>query len=87
MLVTTLSKTCAKQLLPGSLDPAPWTLVYMSEWQFFGRADLFRPSHVHTDVKLALGWTSTVIAAATSLYSYRTPFQESRFWVIVGVVV
>lgn len=64
-----------------SADSAPAPL------QFFAKPNAFTRSHVHEDVRLALGWTSVVVAAATGYYGYVTPFNDSKYWVTVGVVV
>ncbi|PRQ70390.1 Microsomal signal peptidase 25 kDa subunit (SPC25)-domain containing protein [Rhodotorula toruloides] len=47
----------------------------------------FTRSHAHEDVRLALGWTSVAVAAATGYYGYVTEFHESKYWVSVGVVL
>ncbi|BGP28011.1 signal peptidase complex subunit 2 [Rhodotorula toruloides] len=47
----------------------------------------FTRSHTHEDVRLAVGWTSVVVAAATGYYGYVTDFHESKYWVSVGVVL
>lgn len=55
--------------------------------QYFGRPAAFTPSHVHEDIRLALGWSATLIAFAAAYHGYRTSFEESKFWVTVGVVL
>lgn len=52
---------------------------------YFSKPGLFAQDNTHTDVRLALGWTSAIVAGGASLYGYRIPFQESKFWVTVGV--
>jgi len=47
----------------------------------------FTRSYRHDDVRLALGWSSVAVAAATGYYGYRTPFHDSTFWVSVGVAL
>ncbi|GAA5853813.1 hypothetical protein JCM9279_001674 [Rhodotorula babjevae] len=47
----------------------------------------FTRSHRHDDVRLALGWASVAVAAATGYYGYRTPFHDSTFWVSAGVAL
>ncbi|BGP43863.1 hypothetical protein JCM10449v2_007920 [Rhodotorula kratochvilovae] len=56
--------------------------------EFFAEpAHRFTRSFQHDDVRLALGWTSVAVAAATGYYGYRTEFNESKFWVSVGVLL
>ncbi|KAK9898186.1 hypothetical protein P389DRAFT_30296 [Cystobasidium minutum MCA 4210] len=55
--------------------------------QYFSKPSQFKPSHVHTDVRLGLGWTASLIAIGASLYAYKVPFQESRDYVIAAVVL
>ncbi|KAM0749607.1 hypothetical protein T439DRAFT_381194 [Meredithblackwellia eburnea MCA 4105] len=55
--------------------------------EYFGRPTAFSQSHTHEDIRLALGWSSTIIAFASAYYGYRTEFQESKFWVTVGVAL
>lgn len=55
--------------------------------RFFSRPEQFRTRHTHTDVRLALGWTSVVIAAATGYYGWKREFEEARLLVFVGVVL
>lgn len=47
----------------------------------------FTRSYRHDDVRLALGWSSVAVAAATGYYGYVIPFHHSTFWVSVGVVL
>lgn len=55
--------------------------------QFFARPDQFRTRHRHTDIRLALGWSSVIVASATGLYGWKTGFEESKPLVFVGVVL
>ncbi|KAF9425959.1 hypothetical protein BGZ76_002993 [Entomortierella beljakovae] len=47
----------------------------------------YKQSHKHTDTKLALGYTSCIIAAAGSYYGYIHPFElpETKFWTAIAV--
>ena len=45
------------------------------------------PSHVHEDIRLALGWSATLIAFAAAYYGYRSSFEQSKLWVTGGVVL
>ncbi|KPV73100.1 uncharacterized protein RHOBADRAFT_3370, partial [Rhodotorula graminis WP1] len=47
----------------------------------------FTRSYRHDDVRLALGWSSVAVAAATGYYGYRTPFNDSTLWVSLGVAL
>ncbi|KAH8829322.1 signal peptidase complex subunit 2 [Flagelloscypha sp. PMI_526] len=53
--------------------------------KYLSRQGLFTQNHTHTDVKLVLGYLSVSIALATALYSYKTPFEESKFLTAIGV--
>jgi signal peptidase complex subunit 2 len=56
--------------------------------QYLSQPSQFRASNVHTDVRLVLGWTSSLIAIGAALYAYKVgKFQETRPVVISAVVV
>ncbi|KAI0355888.1 hypothetical protein OH77DRAFT_1424147 [Trametes cingulata] len=55
--------------------------------RFLSRPDLFKQIHTHTDVRLALGWLSVLVAGATGLYGWRVPFEQSKPGVWAGVIV
>lgn len=55
--------------------------------QFFARPDQFRTRHTHTDVRLALGWASVVVAGATGYYGWQRDFEEAKPLVTIGVVL
>lgn len=38
-------------------------------------------------MRLGLGWTASIIAIGASLYAYKVPFQQSRDYVLLAVVV
>lgn len=42
-------------------------------------------SHVHTDLKLALGIMSCLVAGAAALYNYKVPFEKCRMELIAAV--
>lgn len=42
---------------------------------------------MHTDVRLGLGWTASLIALGASIYAYKVPFQQSRDYVLAAVVI
>lgn len=44
-------------------------------------------NYLHTDVKLALGWTGVLIAGGTALYGYKVEFETAKPAVWVGVIV
>jgi signal peptidase complex subunit 2 len=62
-------------------------LCSLSFYQYFSKPSQFKPSHVHTDVRLTLGWTASIIALGASIYAYKVPFQQSRDWVLAAVVL
>ncbi|KAG8871526.1 hypothetical protein FRB97_008605 [Tulasnella sp. 331] len=49
------------------------------------RPDYYTQNHMHTDVRLALGYTAVLIAAATGFYSWKISFEESKMGVMAGV--
>ena len=63
-----------------------WLLNFPA-FQYFSRPSQFKPSHTHTDVRLVLGWTSSLLALGASFYAYKVPFQQSRQWVLLAVLV
>ncbi|KAJ2993701.1 hypothetical protein NUW54_g7675 [Trametes sanguinea] len=54
--------------------------------RFLSRPDLFKQIHTHTDVRLALGWLSVLVAGATGLYGWKVPFEQSKPAVWAGVI-
>jgi len=54
--------------------------------RYLGRPDNYSQNHTHTDVRLGLGYTAVLVAAATGFYSWKISFGESRLGVIAGVV-
>ena len=59
----------------------------MNPTQYLSRPDLFKQIHIHTDVRLALGWTGVLIAGATALYSYRLEYEKSKPVIWIGLIV
>lgn len=55
--------------------------------QYFSKPTQFKPSHVHTDVRLGLGWTASLLALGASYYAYKVPFQQSRDYVLAAVII
>ncbi|KAF8306711.1 hypothetical protein DL93DRAFT_2065327 [Clavulina sp. PMI_390] len=55
--------------------------------RYFSRPDQFRTRHRHTDVRLALGWASVIVAGATGYYGWKRDFDEAKPLVTVGVVL
>ncbi|KAF8348521.1 microsomal signal peptidase 25 kDa subunit-domain-containing protein [Amanita rubescens] len=55
--------------------------------RFLSRPELFKQIHLHTDVRLALGWLSVLVAAGTALYGYKFDFEKSKPVVWVGVII
>ncbi|KAI9510300.1 microsomal signal peptidase 25 kDa subunit-domain-containing protein [Russula earlei] len=55
--------------------------------RFLSRPDLFKQIHLHTDVRLALGWTSVIIAGSTAFYSYRLDFEQTKPVIWIGLIV
>jgi signal peptidase complex subunit 2 len=55
--------------------------------RYLARPELFRQSHLHTDVRLALGWASVLVAGATALYGYKIEFEQSKPVVWAGLIL
>jgi len=55
--------------------------------KLLSQPDLFIENHSHTDVKLALGWASVLIAGATALYGWKVEFEQSKPLVWTGVIL
>ncbi|KAF8331467.1 microsomal signal peptidase 25 kDa subunit-domain-containing protein [Cantharellus anzutake] len=55
--------------------------------RFFSRPDQYKVQYTHTDVKLGLGWTSVLIAAATGLYGWKTEFEKAKPLIWLGVTL
>ena len=59
----------------------------MTRLQLLSQPELFQEIHTHTDVKLALGWASVLIAGATALYGWKIDFEQSKPFVWAGVIL
>jgi len=55
--------------------------------QFLSRPDLFKQIHLHTDVRLVLGWSGVFVAGATAFYSWRLEFEQSKPVMWIGLIV
>ncbi|KDR80226.1 hypothetical protein GALMADRAFT_242523 [Galerina marginata CBS 339.88] len=55
--------------------------------RYLSRPELFKQSHLHTDVRLGLGWLSVFVAAGAALYGYKVEFEKSKPVVSIGLVV
>ncbi|KAF8888541.1 microsomal signal peptidase 25 kDa subunit-domain-containing protein [Infundibulicybe gibba] len=55
--------------------------------RYLGRPELFKQIHLHTDVRLGLGWLSVFVAAGTALYGYKVDFEKSKPVVWAGFIV
>ncbi|KAN0127392.1 Microsomal signal peptidase 25 kDa subunit (SPC25) domain containing protein [Lactarius tabidus] len=55
--------------------------------RFLSRPDLFKQIHLHTDVRLALGWSGVFVAGATGFYSWRLEFEQSKPIMWIGLIV
>jgi len=72
--------------LPLPFPPSPKTLT-PAPTQFLSRPDLFKQQHLHTDVRLALGWAGVGVALFTGLYGWKVEFEKSKPVVWVGLIV
>jgi len=55
--------------------------------RFLSRPDLFKQINLHTDVRLALGWSGVIVAGATAFYSYRLEFEQAKPMIWIGLIV
>ncbi|KAI0251208.1 microsomal signal peptidase 25 kDa subunit-domain-containing protein [Lactifluus subvellereus] len=55
--------------------------------RFLSRPDLFKQIHLHTDVRLALGWLGVFVAGTTAFYSWRLEFEQSKPVMWIGLIV
>lgn len=56
--------------------------------RYIARPDTsFSTVNRHTDVKLALGWTSVLVAALTAGYGYKVDFEKSKTGVSIGLLL
>jgi len=55
--------------------------------RYLSRPELFKAIHIHTDVRLGLGWSSVFVAAGTAFYGYKVDFEQSKPVVWVGVIL
>lgn len=55
--------------------------------QYLSRPVLFKQIHLHTDVRLALGWAGVFTAVATGLYGWKIDFEKSKPGVWVGFIL
>ncbi|THG93220.1 hypothetical protein EW145_g8434 [Phellinidium pouzarii] len=55
--------------------------------KMLSQPDLFQENHTHTDVKLAFGWASVLVAAGTALYGWKVEFEQAKPLVWVGVIL
>jgi len=55
--------------------------------RYLSRPELFKQIHLHTDVRLGLGWLSVFVAAGTALYGYKVDFERSKPVVSIGLVI
>ena len=53
--------------------------------QIISKDHQFTESHTYTDIRLVLGWTSVLIAAATMGYSYQYGFESTKGMTMLGV--
>ncbi|KAG5640587.1 hypothetical protein DXG03_008002 [Asterophora parasitica] len=55
--------------------------------RYLARPELFKQIHLHTDVRLGLGWLSVFVAAGTALYGYKVDFEKSKPVVWAGLLL
>ncbi|KAJ3726649.1 microsomal signal peptidase 25 kDa subunit-domain-containing protein [Lentinula raphanica] len=55
--------------------------------RYLSRPELFNQIHLHTDVRLGLGWASVFVAAGTAFYGYKVEFEKSKPVVWIGLII
>lgn len=55
--------------------------------RFLSRPELFKQIYTHTDVRLALGWASVLVAGGTGLYGWKIEFEKSKPVVWAGLLL
>ncbi|KAH7913112.1 microsomal signal peptidase 25 kDa subunit-domain-containing protein [Hygrophoropsis aurantiaca] len=55
--------------------------------RYLSRPDLFKQIHLHTDVRLTLGWGGVFVAGATGLYGWKTEFEAAKPAVWAGLIL
>jgi len=54
--------------------------------RYLSRPNLFKQIHLHTDVRLTLGWAGVLVAVATGLYGWKVEFEQSKPAVWAGFI-
>lgn len=55
--------------------------------QFLAQPGAFKTIHVHTDVRLILGWGAVIVAGLTGLYGWKIDFEKAKPVVTAGVIL
>ncbi|KAF9225892.1 hypothetical protein BS17DRAFT_730049 [Gyrodon lividus] len=55
--------------------------------RYLSRPNLFKQIHLHTDVRLTLGWAGVLVAGATGLYGWKVDFEQSKPGVWAGFIL
>ncbi|KAH6917843.1 microsomal signal peptidase 25 kDa subunit-domain-containing protein [Coprinopsis sp. MPI-PUGE-AT-0042] len=55
--------------------------------KFLSRPELFKQIHLHTDIRLGLGWLCVFVAGGTAFYGYKIDFETSKPVVTIGLIV
>ncbi|KZV93029.1 hypothetical protein EXIGLDRAFT_749364 [Exidia glandulosa HHB12029] len=55
--------------------------------RFLAQPGAFNTIHMHTDVRLLLGWGAVIVAALTGLYGWKMEFEKAKPVVTAGVVL
>ena len=58
-----------------------------SSLQLLSQPGAFKTIHLHTDVRLVLGWGSVIVSALTGLYGYKNDFETAKPVVWAGVIL
>ncbi|KAG8216820.1 microsomal signal peptidase 25 kDa subunit-domain-containing protein [Butyriboletus roseoflavus] len=55
--------------------------------RYLSRPNLFKQIHLHTDVRLTLGWAGVLVAGVTGLYGWKVEFEQSKPAVWAGFII
>lgn len=84
---TDLKNACDDALKRVRIPRMSWIASLSTAVQYLSRPNLFKQIHLHTDVRLTLGWAGVLVAAATGLYGWKVEFEQSKPAVWAGFIM
>lgn len=83
---TDLKNACDDALKRVCVPFVSWMTSFSTAMQYLSRPNLFKQIHLHTDVRLTLGWAGVLVAAATGLYGWKVEFEQSKPAIWAGFI-